>query len=169
MPCRLLSPGTRQPDVRCEFSDGGGSVKRQDPPSLPRLGAFLLARRVEKPTMPMMLFWLPTIFIGAFFELARIACESTERSLALSGGGMLPGDPLSADASAIRQIVKNSVNCKGRSGDTGEGQSQHPGRGRCLGQNLTEPNLTETDKSQRPAGAQRPQLRHELVASNQRP
>ena len=47
--------------------------------------------------MPMMLFWLPTIFIGAFFELARIACESTE--LALSGGAMLPGDPLSVDAS----------------------------------------------------------------------
>ena len=41
--------------------------------------------------MPMMLFWLPTIFIGAFFELARIACESSERSLALSGGAMLPG------------------------------------------------------------------------------
>jgi hypothetical protein len=39
--------------------------------------------------MPMMLFWLPTIFIGAFFELARIACE---RQLWL-------GDPLSADAS----------------------------------------------------------------------
>jgi hypothetical protein len=28
------------------------------------------------------LFWLPTIFMGAFFELAKIACESTERSLA---------------------------------------------------------------------------------------
>jgi hypothetical protein len=47
--------------------------------------------------MPMMLFWLPTIFIGAFFELARIACES--RELALSGGAVLPGDPLSVDAS----------------------------------------------------------------------
>ena len=94
MPCRLLSPGTRQPDVRCEFSDGGGSVKRQDPPSLPRLGAFLPARRVEKPTMPMMLFWLPTIFIGAFFELARIACESSVRN-----GQLWLGDPLSTDDS----------------------------------------------------------------------
>jgi hypothetical protein len=46
--------------------------------------------------MPMMLFWLPTIFIEAFFELARIACESTERSLALSGGAMLPRDPKEA-------------------------------------------------------------------------
>ena len=33
-------------------------------------------------TMPM-LFWLPAIFMGAFFELARIAW----------GGAMLPDDP----------------------------------------------------------------------------
>ena len=46
----------------------------------------------RKATMPI-LFWLPAIFMGAFFELARIACESTERSLALSGGAMLPNDP----------------------------------------------------------------------------
>ena len=39
------------------------------------------------------LFWLPTIFMGAFFELARITCE---RSLALSGGAMLPDDPKEA-------------------------------------------------------------------------
>ena len=53
--------------------------------------------------MPMMLFWLPTIFIGAYFELARIAYESTE--LALSGGAMLPGEPLSADASQSHYSV----------------------------------------------------------------
>jgi hypothetical protein len=31
-------------------------------------------RQQRKATMPM-LFWLPTIFGGAFFELARITCE----------------------------------------------------------------------------------------------
>ena len=36
--------------------------------------------------MPM-LFWLPTVFMGAFLEMTRIANENRERSLTLFGEG----------------------------------------------------------------------------------
>jgi hypothetical protein len=87
MPCQASIFGTRQPDVRCGSLMAAGrlSVKTRRP---------CLASEGGKSTMPMMLFWLPTIFIGAFFELARIACESSVRN-----GQLWLGDPLSADAS----------------------------------------------------------------------
>jgi len=65
--------------------------------------------------------------------------------------------------SEVRQIVKNPVNRKGRSGDANEVKSQHAELKRRTGQDLNKLSLPETNNSHGPAGAQRQQLCHELA------